>query len=73
MRGLQKSYDLKALPLYVQQNEIIEGKRAATAEELKDLDSYFTEAEVVVKEQSRESSKPITGYWGKAIENCEEV
>jgi hypothetical protein len=49
------------------------GERAATSEELVNLDAYFGESEFALKEELRTCSDPIVGFWGRAIEKCEEV
>ena len=62
-----------ALPLYELQSQIIMGERAATSEELVNLDLYFGESECALKEELRGNRDPLVGYWGRALEKCEEI
>jgi hypothetical protein len=68
IKSLQRDYDLKALPIYDSQNELISGKRVPTAEELTDLKTYFKEEEST--EEFVANTDPLEGFWGKAIGNC---
>jgi nucleosome assembly protein 1-like 1 len=54
----------------MQCNEIIEGTRLLTEEELKDVDFYLEGEEATQKNQAL-NTDPIEHYWFKALKNSD--
>lgn len=67
-KSLQKEFDLKALPIYQTQSELITGQRAPTGEELTNLQIYL-DGETV----NTDVVGPVENFWGKAITNCRAI
>ncbi|CAD8101789.1 unnamed protein product [Paramecium sonneborni] len=70
MKKLQIQFDEKAAKIYKASNEIIEGTRLLTEEELKDVDFYLEGEEATQKNQAL-TAEPINGYWFKALKNSD--
>ncbi|KAM3138143.1 hypothetical protein pb186bvf_009816 [Paramecium bursaria] len=70
MKKLQKQYDKQAAELYQKSNEIIEGSRLLTEEELKDVDFYL-EGDEASQKNSALIQEPLYGFWYNALKNSD--
>ncbi|KAM3138142.1 hypothetical protein pb186bvf_009815 [Paramecium bursaria] len=70
MRALQKRFDNEASVLYKKSNELIEGSRLPTEDELKESDNYLENEDIQHKNASL-VLEPIQNYWYQALKNSD--
>ncbi|CAD8086586.1 unnamed protein product [Paramecium sonneborni] len=73
IHALQKQYDIKSLPIYAEQQSLINGQRAVSAEEQELFKDFFSEAELQEALQIAQKSEPIDNYWGTVLTNCDNL
>ncbi|CAK81442.1 unnamed protein product (macronuclear) [Paramecium tetraurelia] len=67
IHALQKQYDIKSLPIYAEQQSLINGQRAVSAEEQELFKEFFSEAELQEAQQIAQKAEPIENLLGNCL------
>lgn len=67
---IKKKYEALMAPLLAQQQELIEGSRAATSEELQDIEDMLGQKP---SQEALQDASAIEGFWLKAMKNSDVV